>query len=279
MKLVIFTTCKPFVGDDAWRQEQAIKSWTLLTGIEKKIIIIGNDEGTKEICEKYNLIHEPNVKNLMGVPYLHEMLEIGSKYANKDDYLFWTNSDMIYFNELIENIYSFDEIRKKKKINNFALIGRRHDWFNPSILNNFSKEYFIKNINLNPKTTIRITKTDSTNYEIAKHQATGIDYVIHSPTTFINRVNKNLVIAGTMHDMILVGTSLNNKFFTCNISDTNLCIHQNHSNIESHNNGPKSHILINNNRKFGNYSNMKKISDSQFKTLRINGKIHFNNIK
>ena len=40
MKLIIFTTCKPFIGDDAWRQEQAIKSWTLLEGIEKKIIII-----------------------------------------------------------------------------------------------------------------------------------------------------------------------------------------------------------------------------------------------
>ena len=38
MKLVIFTTCKPFIGDDAWRQEQAIKSWTLLEGIEKKLL-------------------------------------------------------------------------------------------------------------------------------------------------------------------------------------------------------------------------------------------------
>ena len=47
-KLVIFTTCKKFLNDDKWRQEQAIKSWTLLKGIEIKIIIIGNDEGTKE---------------------------------------------------------------------------------------------------------------------------------------------------------------------------------------------------------------------------------------
>ena len=62
MKLIIFTTCKPFIGDDEWRQAQAIKSWILLENIEKKIIIMGNDEGTKEICEKYNLIHEPNIK-------------------------------------------------------------------------------------------------------------------------------------------------------------------------------------------------------------------------
>ena len=38
MKLIMFTTCKPFIGDDSWRQEQAIKSWNLLKGIEIKII-------------------------------------------------------------------------------------------------------------------------------------------------------------------------------------------------------------------------------------------------
>ena len=69
MKIVIFTTCKPFEGDDAWRQEQAIKSWTLLEGMEKKIIVVGNDKGTKEICDKYNLIHEPQVRNISGIPY------------------------------------------------------------------------------------------------------------------------------------------------------------------------------------------------------------------
>ena len=61
MKLIIFTTCKPFEGDDAWRQEQAIKSWTLLQGMEKKIIVVGNEKGTKEICDKYDLIHEPEI--------------------------------------------------------------------------------------------------------------------------------------------------------------------------------------------------------------------------
>ncbi len=87
MKLIIFTTCKPFEGDDAWRQEQAIKSWTLLQGMEKKIIVVGNEKGTKEICDKYDLIHEPEVKNLSGIPYLHSMLEIGAKHSEPDDYL------------------------------------------------------------------------------------------------------------------------------------------------------------------------------------------------
>ena len=97
MKLIIFTTCKPFINDDSWQQEQAIKSWTLLANIEKKIIILGNDEGTQEICEKYNLIHEPDIKTLDGVPYLYEMFLTANKYADEDDVMLWTNSDMIYF--------------------------------------------------------------------------------------------------------------------------------------------------------------------------------------
>ena len=104
MKLIIFTTCKPFIGDDAWRQEQAIKSWTLLNGIEKQIIIIGNDEGTREICEKYNLIHEPVIKTLLSVPYLYEMFLIANKYATEEDVMLWTNSDMIYFQDMIKKI-------------------------------------------------------------------------------------------------------------------------------------------------------------------------------
>ena len=115
MKLIIFTTCKPFIGDDAWRQEQAIKSWTLLEGIEKKIIILGNDEGTKEICDKYNLIHEPDIRTLQGVPYLYDMFLIANNYANDEDVMLWTNSDMIYFQDMIDNILSFKKYRPNEK--------------------------------------------------------------------------------------------------------------------------------------------------------------------
>ena len=132
MKLIIFTTCKPFVCDDDWRQEQAIKSWTLLKGIETKIIILGNDKGTQEICEKYNLIHEPNIKTLEGIPYIYEMFLIANKYANDDDVMLWTNSDMIYFEDMITTILSFKQQKPNEK--NYLLIGQRIDWHNPKIL-------------------------------------------------------------------------------------------------------------------------------------------------
>ena len=210
MKLIIFTTCKSFEGDDAWRQEQAIKSWVLLKGMEKIIIIVGNDKGTKEICEKYNLIHRPNIKNLHGIPYVHSMLEIGASYGNEDDYLLWTNADMIYFNDMIKNILAFDKFKKAKNIKNFALVGGRIDWHNPKVLKDLSKEHFSSNINLNNQLCIEVCQTDSLKYECSKHALCGIDYVIHSPTTYINRIDKNLVIAGTRHDCNL-GRDCNRK--------------------------------------------------------------------
>jgi hypothetical protein len=228
MKLIIFTTCKPFINDDAWRQEQAIKSWTMLEGMDKIIIVMGNDKGTKEICQKYNIIHEPEVKNLYGVPYLHAMFEIAIKYADKEDYLFWTNSDMIYYNDIIKNILAFDTFKNHKQINNFALVGGRLDWHNPKILNDLSQKHFISNVNTNNRSTTDVCQLNSSKYECSHHKLCGIDYVIHSPTTFINRIDKNLVIAGTRHDLILVGTSITNKFYTCNITNTAFVIHQNH---------------------------------------------------
>lgn len=221
MKLIIFTTCKPFLNDDAWRQEQAIKSWTLLN-IEKKIIIIGNDHGTKEICEKYNLIHEPEIKTLHNVPYLHEMFLIANKYADQDDVMVWTNADMIYNSTMIDSILAFKS--KFADLNNYLLVGQRIDWHNPKVLDDLSYEHFIKNMNTNTD-----KETDnSPQYKCTLHAPSGIDYLIHSRTTIVNNIDKNLVIAGTRHDMILLGSGLTNNHFTCDITATNVVIHQDH---------------------------------------------------
>ena len=197
------------------------------------------------------------------------MLEIGVKYADEDDYLLWTNSDMIYYDDMIKNILAFDKIKIQQNLSNFSLIGGRIDWHNPKVLTGLSKEHFVSNIHLNENSTTTICQEDSPHYECSNHALCGIDYVIHSPTTFINKIDKNLVIAGTMHDMILVGTSILNKFYVCNITKTNTVIHQNHvlKNQHNHNNRLKSNILINNNKKYGNTILMKSISDAQNRTI------------
>jgi hypothetical protein len=268
MKLIIFTTCKPLFGDDAWRQEQAIKSWTLLENIEKLIIIIGNDYGTKEICEKYNLIHEPNIKNMDGVPYLYDMFLIANKYAKDDDVMLWTNSDMIYFQDMITTILSFKELHPHEK--NYLLVGQRHDWHNPKILEEFDKCTFLEKMNLKNIPSIKVEKLNSLYNECSLHPACGIDYVLHSKTTFLNNLDPNLVIAGTRHDMIMLGVGLEKHYFTCDITNTCLVIHQNHDYINSNKNLSK---LKNNNQKCK--GTQRYISDSPFKTTIINNEIKF----
>lgn len=227
-KLIIFTTCKKFLNDDKWRQEQAIKSWTLLKGIEIKIVIIGNDEGTKEICKKYNLIHEPNVKSYVNMPYLKSLFETAYSHADDNDYVMWTNSDMIYYDDLIKTILKFDPIRKSNKLSNFLLVGARHDWHNPKVIDDLSKEIFVKNMHMNKEKHTDICKTDSSFNECSLHDTCGIDYVVHSKTTFLGRFDENLVIGGPRFDMILLGVGLTNKYFCCDCTKTNFVIHQNH---------------------------------------------------
>jgi hypothetical protein len=228
--LIIFSTCKSFKGDDDWRQTQAILSWTKLEGIRKKIILIGNDYGINEICQKYNLIHWPEVKTLDNIPYVDSMFKIAYKFADNNDYLMWCNSDIIFFNDLIKNILEFEKLRFSNKIhfNNFILTGQRHDWHNPKEMNGFNKEEFIKNMNSKNIRTNNIEKMDSNLNECSLHLQCGIDYLIHSKSTLIDRFDKRLVIGGQRHDMLLFGVGIKNKFFTCDITDTNFVIHQNH---------------------------------------------------
>ena len=288
MKLIIYTTCKPFRDNDLWRQEQAIKSWIQLEGIEKKIIICGDDYGTDEICKKYDLIHRPDIRKLDGVPYLHDMFEIANEYADTSDYLLWINSDMICFNDMIQNILSFDKLRQMNKNNNsfkdFILIGRRWNWENPKKLDSINKKHFMNKMVTNLNKSVLIKQYSDDKYYGNLHPQTGIDYVIHSKTTFINKISKELVIAGTGHDMIMVGTALRNNNFCCNISNTNFIIHQNHNIREERHGLTDSNFdysnIISNNRKiqYQDWDLLKGISDVKNITCIESDEIKFKSV-
>ena len=54
--LTIFTTAKPFHGQIAVIQDNAIQSWTLLRP-ECEIILFGDEEGTAEAAAKFGINH------------------------------------------------------------------------------------------------------------------------------------------------------------------------------------------------------------------------------
>tara|TARA_Y100000817_G_C16861676_1_gene546024 strand:+ start:1639 stop:2394 length:756 start_codon:yes stop_codon:yes gene_type:complete len=210
MKLIFITTCKPFDEEYSWKQEQSIKSWMALKGIEKKIIIVGNDKGVKDFCEENNLIHHPNIKTFGPVPYLHDMLEVANSHAAQEDVIIWTNADMIYFQNMVDTIMAF-----KRQINtkDYILVGQRYDWKQP------------RKIDItDPSVIDHIIKNEST-----LHASCGIDYVIHSKTSLVGHFHKDLVIAGTSHDMKILGVGMKNSIPTIDCLKTITAIHHDHS--------------------------------------------------
>lgn len=258
MRLIIFTTCKPMIGEDKWRQEQAIKSWIQLKDIEIKVIVFGNDKGVDELCEKYNLTHIPVVDNLAGVPRVKAMFETSASFAKPEDYMMWTNADIIFFQNLVDNIKMFDVHRKSKNIVNFALVGARLDWNNPCILPQITKEHFFGNIKINKMIgNQRLTKTivKSDKYECHPITDDAIDYIIHSPTTYKDKIHQCLVIAGCYHDSILMWLATQSNYLTLNMSQTITAIHQNHGITEQSRNREKNTLQVNNGNYLGWLSN------------------------
>ena len=259
MKLIFITTCKAFKDDIAWKQEQSMKSWTLLDDkgtIDIKIIVVGNDDGVKDICDTYNFIHRPDIKTLGGVPYLADMLEIGYEYGNDDDVFFWTNSDMTYGQDLIDTILEFKSHPVCGQDKNYMMVGRRWDWSTPRIIDNIINENILQTII----------------QESTLHATCGIDYIIHSKSTIIPYLDKNLVIAGTEHDMKMLNIGLTTDIVCCDTTKTITTIHHNHE-AEYRNTDMFKKRLQNNRRTKGN---LRYINECPIFSTFKDGKIIFN---
>ena len=83
--MLIFICCpKSFDDDEFYKiQRNAILSWQNLT-IEKKIVIVGDEDGNEDFCKKNNLIYEPNVvRNEFNTPILPSIFKEG--FPSKKD--------------------------------------------------------------------------------------------------------------------------------------------------------------------------------------------------
>ncbi len=117
--ITIFSVPKPFIGHIAVIQENAIKSWLQLHP-EIEIILYGDEEGIKEICDAYGLIHVYKIKkNEYGTPTLDYIFENTRKIA-KNKTLCYVNADIILFRDSIRTI---DRIPFQK----FLIVGQRRD--------------------------------------------------------------------------------------------------------------------------------------------------------
>ena len=254
MKIIFVTTCKPFTGEAKFIQEQSILSWYNLKDIEIKIIIIGNENGVKELCDKYNLINRNDVKKIKVFPYISEMLRIANEYANNDDIIIWTNSDIIYTQILVDTI---KQLKKKINHKDFLLVGQRLDW----------KDY--KKIELNKNNIIDIINNST------YHVPCGIDYLIHSKNSLLNKINKKLCMPAICADQKILYTALKSGIFVCDCTKTIIAIHHD-TGIENRNSDNFKLIHKNNSNCKGGWGNIKQcLNISYF----INNNIEFKKIK
>lgn len=101
MGVTIFSTCKPFTGTIAVAQHNAIRSWKAL-GAE--VIILDQEEGSKEAAEKHDCIFIPDVvRNSQGHPMMASLFKLAEKVASSD-ILCYANADIILLECFLEAV-------------------------------------------------------------------------------------------------------------------------------------------------------------------------------
>ncbi len=106
--LSIFTCPKPFT-DPHIRiiQRNALTSWTHLVP-RPEIFVIGEEEGTAQICDELDLSHEPRVaRNEFDTPLLDDVMRLVHQSA-AHRLLAYVNADIILTGDLMEAIQNLD---------------------------------------------------------------------------------------------------------------------------------------------------------------------------
>ena len=239
MNLIFVTTCKPFTDENSKIiQQQSILSWYKLNNyknIKVKIIIVGDEKGIKQFCDNNKFINRNDIKKFLIYPYISEMLRIANEYASNDDVIIWSNSDIVYTNSLIDTILSF---KNKINSNEYLLVGQRLDW------KNYSK---IELINANIQKIIDDSKL---------HIPCGIDYLIHSKKSLINKFDKTLTMPAIIADQKILRRAMKLGVNVYNCTNTILAIHHD-TGTENRSSANFIKVKENNNKVKGGYANIK----------------------
>ncbi|MBL1198698.1 MAG: hypothetical protein FWK04_06355 [Nostoc sp. GBBB01] len=120
--ITIFTVPKAFKGHIAIIQENAIKSWKLLSP-QPQIILFGNDEGIEEVSQKLDVIHVPNIQlNEYGTPLLDGIFRQAHELA-KGSILSYVNTDIILLNDFLVAVKQL----QTASFDRFIMTGQRTD--------------------------------------------------------------------------------------------------------------------------------------------------------
>jgi hypothetical protein len=153
--LTIFSCPKPFKGHINVIQTNAIRSWTRLRP-KPEVILLGNDEGTAEVCARFEIRHIPDIqRNEYGTPLLNSLFEAGQESAS-NTVLGFVNTDIILLDDFTEAVS-----RVAGRMQSFLMVGQRWNLDVTELLNfetpGFGTDFrsrVLERGELNPKTGI-----------------------------------------------------------------------------------------------------------------------------
>jgi hypothetical protein len=119
--LTLFALPKPFKGHFGVIQRNAISQWTRLRP-KPEIILFGNEEGTAEIAQEFDLRHIPEVeRNQYGTPLVSDLFERAQALASHDT-LCYVNADIMLLGDFMGAVQRVTSWRDC-----FLMVGVRRD--------------------------------------------------------------------------------------------------------------------------------------------------------
>jgi hypothetical protein len=117
-KMVVMSTCKPFIGDDGVRQRNAILSWVNAVGASN-VLLVGDELGVAEIAQELGVKNDTEVKRVDGpLPGLDAVMKTpGLQCA---DVVCYVNADIILPNNLLEAVQVVSVAHEK-----YLIVGER----------------------------------------------------------------------------------------------------------------------------------------------------------
>lgn len=205
--ITIFSSPRGMNGLFRIIQLNAFNNWKSLdSGVE--IMIFGNEEGVKEICEEYGFVHIPAVPlNKEGLPFVKDLFKIANKLA-RNNILMYSNADILFEKNFL-NVVEF--LRKEKT--SFLAVGQRYDVnIDSSVLfnNDWERDLKIKAI---------------------LHPPTAKDYFIFTKDYFTKSFFRDFVIARPGWDDFFVHNSIMENKTIIDLSRVVDVFHQNHHRV------------------------------------------------
>lgn len=200
--MIIFTAPKPFRGEFAKIQENAIASWLRIKP-KPTIVICGNEIGTQEMVKLHKLDHMRTIKaNERGVPRLDYIFnEIQKRYH--DNLYLYVNSDIILLD-------SPEKIVKPllRQLSSFVAIGQRFEMGSTGVS-------FVQMED-------KIKKGD-----LSLRDVSWMDYFIFTPGVFSDI--PPFLLGRTFWDKWLVWSALQNGVPVVDVTEDLRAVHQSHS--------------------------------------------------